>query len=279
MTVADTLTVTFDKTDQVGDELWEVFARLSTGPGAWSKAETVPDSGSTPQSIAVDGRLPLTEYDLAIRCQRGGLVPVGYESSNPDNWDAATAPGAKVDDQPTSALALEITSAVWSRTSDVAEKVALVFAAPPAGCAVEVHVSANGVDFSLDGTTAPDATTYDYDGSAVGETARWFKLRAKRGALVGAFGAAVRVWIGPLKPEFVSTEEYGPGQWLITWTNNVSVGWTEGKNHNGDVFTFLVLVPINWKAVESDNFLGVELRHNQTAFTVEDYSEWVVGFS
>lgn len=286
MSVQDAVTLSWNNNSYVGDELVEIFRRLTTGPGPWSKVKTIPISGAS-QSDIQTGLTPLTAYDHAVRSQKGGLYRVGWESFNPDLWaDGILPAGAKALNVATSAVGLAITAAVWSRTSGIAEQVALTFDAPPSGCAVEVYVDTGG-GFALNGTTAADATTYVYNATGHGEQNVSFKVRAVRGAVVGAYGGTRVCWTGPLPPVFAGYNFLGfGGQWALDWVNGVSSGFTEadkedssmGGYPNSWVFAFTAIaVPTNGHNVTQacgPALIGVRLRHYQVAFAVTDYSEY-----
>ncbi len=79
--------------EQTGSEIVQVFARALGG--SWNLVMSIAVGGGPEQSAVWDTAAPLTQYDLAFRYMNGVTPAVGYESSDPDSWTAATAPGSK----------------------------------------------------------------------------------------------------------------------------------------------------------------------------------------
>lgn len=313
MTINDTITLDWDNEDYDGDELLEIFQRLNTGPGPWAKVKTIAHNNAAAQSQAVDGLIALTEYDFAIRSQRGGLYRPGWGAINPELWDdAGLEAGARVEAVPTGAVAPGINVCEWSRTTNVSHRISIGFPsdanddAPPEGCTVEVERGLDGIDFDPLDETAADATDYQdlLTNPEVG-VRYYYRLRYKRGSLVGAWSDVVSAWAGPLAPNFSSvyySVRNGTGDGIVfydewgfvfTWPAGdydgvqvVEVEVDEGGGFNlsppsntADNWTRptggLVLIQVDAFQFCGLGPLDSRIRIKQTYVGVDDYSEYV----
>lgn len=314
MSVADTITLDWENNEADGDELVEIFRRLTTGPGPWTKVKTLLVNGAPTQSTTVEVPTPLTEYDFAIRGQRGGLYRSGWGSANPDLWDdVGLETGAKALAVASGAVAPVISNCAWYRLDAVTHRIGLNWAAGPSGATVQVHrATVEGGPYTLIDTTAADAT--DYQDSFVNGAAGvryYYKTRFKRGSLLGDFSEISSAWAGPLAPTLTSFYFSNRGsvigetydEWGVTWTwpsgdfqgvQTVIVqtdivgdgSWvTQGPTYYdalgdavanpdrpGDVFGF-VHVALDYYCIDPATF-DVRLRTKQTAFGVDNYSEY-----
>lgn len=316
MSVADSVTLDWTNNAYDGDELLEIFRRLTTGPGAWAKVKTVLHNNSAAQEAVVTDLNPLTEYDFAVRSQRGGLYRAGWESANPSLWDdAGLETGAMVAAVATSAFAPYINVTEWSRTSGTEHIISIGFPGSmpaggpaPEGCTVEIERGTNGVDFTPLDETAADATDYqDIMANGAAGVRYYYRLRYKRGALVGAWSDVVSCYAGPLAPELLSvyyanrnaTDDgvvfYDEWGFVIAWpagsyqgvqeaeaevdigSGFASVtplyigGVTDTPDRPGDVNFFYRTDPFEYCGLGP---LDARVRAKQTAFAHVDYSEY-----
>ncbi len=313
MTVGNTITLDWDNNAYDGDELLELFQRLNTGPGAWSKVATFAHNNAATQEYARAGLTPLTAYDFAIRSQRGGLYRPGWGSINPELWDdLGLQAGARVENVETSAVAPGINTTAWSRDSGVQHRISIGFPsdanddAPPEGCTVEIERGLNGVDFDPLDETAADATDYqDLLTNPDAGVRYYYRLRYKRGLLVGAWSDVVSCWAGPLPVAAFGvyySVRNGTGDGITFYDEwGFSFAWPAGSYQNVQIAEveidegggFTLFAPSNvasdWTRptgglvlvqVDAFQFCGVgpldaRIRIKQTSFAVDDYSEYV----
>jgi hypothetical protein len=100
-----------------GNELVQLFVRPSGG--AWSLAGTFAIAGDD-QLTSWDTALPVTLYDVALRYLNQTTPAVGYESTNPDLWTAATAAQSKSTVTTTSAPVSWVSGVYYAITKNVA---------------------------------------------------------------------------------------------------------------------------------------------------------------
>lgn len=204
MTVADTVTLDWTNNAYDGDELLEIFRRLTTGPGPWAKVKTVLHNGAASQSAAVNGLERLTEYDFAIRSQRGGLFRPGWESANPSLWDdSGLEAGAMVSAVATSALAPVPIRWEWERLDIDSDVINLEWEDCPADCQIIVERNLDGGGYVEQDSPDPGEITWQYfitgGGGGAGQLIG-FRFKFRKDGLDGEYSDPVFVYGGPAAP-------------------------------------------------------------------------------
>jgi hypothetical protein len=206
-----------------GDELVQLLVRPLGG--AWSLAATFAvQVGDQVANWAT--ALPVTFYDVAMRYIRGGATTVGYESSDPALWTAATAPGSK------GTVSTSSAPVAWGPAafSDAATPINLTWTSQQVGAPYLLEKDP-GTGYV---TVAADlvATSYSYaiPPAELGTTVN-FRLTAQRGAVVGPTAGVlpVAMKIVVAQPVFVSAT-------FASATAIVSLVW----NPAADAFQYLV---------------------------------------
>lgn len=263
--------VQIDLTWANGDSSLETITEIWRG--STSGAETLFTTvGGGVHAYSNTGLTASTQYFYKVRHKRNGQFS-SYSNEADDTTDVP--------------IALVLATPVWSRTGTSAEQVALSFSAPPSGLAVQILVaSAVGGPYSVADTTAADATSYVFDASGIPETVVFFRVRATDGMVVGVDSNSQRCWIGLLSyPTLVSYTPLGfASQWELVWTNTLSGATVDAERQDSSLggyptawtggFTNFSGTVHNVTQVCGPTFVGIRLRHQKTAFSTTDYSEW-----
>jgi hypothetical protein len=181
--------VSFLNNEQDGSELVQLLAKPAGG--SWSAQRTFPVSGGVDQEITWDTALPVTAYSTALRYLQGSVPAVGYESSDPDAWTAATAPDSKGTVTTTSAAATGLAGTAFTSSST---PIVLTWACAQQAVPFLLEKSTNGGGAWSTVIADLVATTYPYPIPAgeLGNTTM-FRVTPKRGSVAGPTSASISV--------------------------------------------------------------------------------------
>ncbi len=216
-----------------GDELVQLFGK-PTG-GSWGVVGTFAVVLGD-QVGEWNTALPVDHYDVAMRYIRGGAPAVGYESSNPDLWTAATAPDSKS----TVTTSAEPVTWIGGMFTNAATPVTLSWASNQIACPFLLEKSTDGG--ATWATVVADlfATNYAYAIPApeLGTTVK-FRVTAQRGAVVGPTAGVLDVpmFIVVAQPTWISGV-YNPGSGIAALSWNAATNaltYLLEKSLNGGV--------------------------------------------
>lgn len=209
--------------DAAGNEIVQVFAKPSGG--SWSLVRSIV-VGASSQLGSWDTALPVTAYELAMRYIVVNVPAVGYESSDPDAWTAATAPDSKTTFNSTAE------TPVLSATefAGAATPITLSWATAQLECPylVEKNIGAGWVTVVAD----LEATSYPYTvpGGELNTTVQ-FRVTPKRGSVAGTASNTVSVLMTVVVGQpTITTSTFDAS------TGRVSLAWTAATN----ALTYLV---------------------------------------
>lgn len=200
--------------DPIGNELVQLLAKAAGGE--WSVVSTYALSAS-PQSATWNTALPVTAYDVAMRFLNKNVPAIGYESSNPDDWTAATAEGSKSTVETTSA------PVTWGDTAefvDAATPIQLTWISAQTGAPYLLEKDAGAGFVTVVADLVATSYSYTIPSDEVGTTIT-FCVTAQRGAVVGPTAGTVAV------PMLITV---GQPTWLSApfnpLTNVVALSWS-----------------------------------------------------
>lgn len=279
--------LTWDNNSQDADEFLEVWLK-PTGE-SWYHHSTYAVSGGLSQTKTIEGLDPGTNHEVWVRYRRGTLYADDYQGTNPEDWDAQSYLATAT----TTLSAMTDPTLSWERTSATVERIGITFTPVHPGVPVEVRL---GTTTIATVTVTGETTVYDtLTGGSGGEfTPEAYNNYTVRHVTVDATGTAssiVSQWGGPDNPPTgvtatsVVAEEYD-----VTWTNGdpslATEVWDDWTRPDGPVGTFPVQLAATKSAGVSsheDEALGsmsptndvmVGVRHKQTLFGVDDYSDF-----
>ncbi len=270
--------------DQDGDETLEAWVEEDgVGPWALNNSELV-ELGAT-QEIGIDGLSAATLYNLAFRYRRGTLYATAYEGT-PDTWPAVSrAQITTTIDAPTPV------SGVWSRTGVGAEQILLTVTPATGLGANDIEVFRGGVSI---GTISPGSDGVFTDTTALGlggEALNVYTFETK-GGTDSPPSVDLNVWSGPPgQPTIAWAQGSGPTYQVAFDTPDPTIAtevWDDYDNAGAlgatalrstaaagevdEIVTGLVNVPAS-PGLQAT----VNVRQKQTAFTVDDFSQYSVG--
>lgn len=276
-------------TDLAGDETFELWLKHESD--AWLLGMT----GDVVLDVDHQDFTLLTlttgdTYVAQLRLKRAGRYRTGYLSGNPDTWPAQSrcefTPGAL--EGVGAPLAV---STIWSRTSSVSQKIA--FTITPDNDAIDLNVYRDGI---LIGTVAAphvgDVIYNDVDPTIAIEY-EYTAAHVVSGGLIGPVSAPLDCFAGPLPPTgFVQTSAPSTyGEYTVDWDNDgrnnrieddylcVATAWalvTGGAAVVGGPLTETkepTALPAGGTQAIA---LHARIRATETAFTVDDVSDWVM---
>lgn len=279
-----TVAVSWDNAALTGGETVEIFGRPDGG--SWALLHSVAAAGGS-QSANLTGLLALTDWEIAIRMTKGGLATPGYTSTDPDLWDADTAPDSKTT-VTTSVGTPSALSGSWARIGAATHRARVSFTLPELGVGIEMQESDDGVGgwVTVESAPAPYDLRYVDHATENGElgTERFFRLRAVKGTEEGAWSAAVPVWIGPqIVPDVMTVVQTGPTSVFQLWLRWPLAGdklevQTSPDGSTGWVTQFLSGTYTEKQNVSSPITLGqptyLRARYLTTTFGVDDGGPW-----
>ena len=276
--------------DLAGDETFELWLKHESD--AWLLGMT----GDV--ELAEDGTqdfvlLTLTAgdtYVAQLRLKRAGRYRTGYLSGNPDAWPAQSrcefTPGALE-----GVGAPFIVSAIWSRTSSVSQKIAVTIT--PDNDDIDINVYRDGV---LIGTVeAPHVGDVEYNDvdPPLGVEYEYTAAHVVSGGLIGTVSGPEDCFAGPLPPTgFVQTSSpTNYGSYEVTWDDDgrdnrieddylcVATDWALVTGGAA-----VVTGPLTETKESTETPAGgtqavafhARIRATETAFTVDDVSDWVM---
>lgn len=187
-------------------------------PAAWFLARSVAVTNASQQVVRITGLEAGKPYDVALRYRRGLLYNVGAENTaDPTTWPSVSRCSFEtIIDPPT------IESAVWERTSGVAERIQLTITPVDPNFDIEVWVAGNqaGPYTLLDTIAAPHAgspITYDHDIS-VGEAEYWYKALTVSPAGDSPLSEEVFCWAGPAAELTITSHFFISGNYIVGFT-------------------------------------------------------------
>jgi hypothetical protein len=274
--------------DLAGDETYELWLKHESDP--WLLGVT----GDVVLDVDHQDFTLLTltagdTYVAQLRLKRAGRYRTGYLSGNPDAWPAQSrcefTPGAL--EGVGAPLAV---SAVWSRTSSVSQKIA--FTITPDDPDIDLNVYRDGI---LVGTIAAphvgDVVYNDVDPTIAVEY-EYTAAHVVSGGLIGPVSGPQDCFAGPLPPVgFVQTS--GPttyGEYTVDWLDDgrsnrieddylcVATAWALVTG-GAAVTTGPLTETKEPTALPAGGTQAVafhaRIRATETAFTVDDVSDWV----
>lgn len=273
--------------DLAGDETYELWLKHDTD--AWILAVT----GDVVLTMGHQDHTLLTlvtgdPYAAQLRLKRAGRYRTGYLSGNPDAWPAQSrcefVPGALE-----GVGAPTIDSAIWSRTSDVSQKIQLTIT--PDDNDIDIAIYRDGVEHVVVAAPFVGAFTYDDVNPTIATEFEYTAAHKVSGGLLGAFSAPVDCFAGPLPPTgFVQTS--GPttyGEYTVDWDNDgrtnrieddylcVATSWALVTG-GAAVIAGPLIETKEPTALPAGGTQGVvfnaRIRAEVTAFTVTDVSDW-----
>lgn len=272
----------------VGDETVELW--LKRGAGAWALEQSAPVDTSNPpfMDFEILGLESGVIHVAQIRVFRDGRYRAGYLGGNPDAWPAQSRiefiPGAEAAPPPT------IASTEFERTSAVAHEIRVTVTPNALALDLDLDLYRGGVfvatiegphvgDVEFTDPNPPIATTVTYT------------ARHREFTLDGELSDPVNRWVGPLAPTGLVQVAENPDYYAyhVDWTNvagstRVRDDWvllsppqnrqlyTGSETHHDQTLEKNSLKMEGADEVPTTTL--VEVRHEVTAFTVTDVSEW-----
>lgn len=256
--------------DNDGDETIEVWLKASGG--AWNNVFNTLAIGVN-QSYAANGLSAGLAYEVAYRYRRGTRYTSGYEGSDPALWPAASRTTFT-----TTQSAPVVGGAGWSRVSATAEKVALSFTGLDASKATKVY--RGGVEITQ---LAAGVSAYT-DASVAGEMAYLYTVRqVNADATLGPESAAHRIWTGPAKPVWISTDSRSSSFYTFSFSPGVADAQTDHEDDSsGPAGSYVYVQTLGAGVVSGQgsaatgrSYVKLRLRHQVVAYGIADYSEYV----
>lgn len=196
-----TLTLTWNNNATIGNETIEVWLRV--GSGAWALHSSIATTTGA-QSLQFTGRESLELYNVALRHRSlEGTYTVGYTGATPDAWTAGTAAGSKASvttGAATPALVGTVGPTTFQRLSAVSAIVQFTGTGADSRCpmSLERRIGAGAWEEVASDFTGTTGAPFGLSVSAnpfLAQTAD-FRLRHKRGALVGSYSNTVSFFGG-----------------------------------------------------------------------------------
>lgn len=277
--------------EMIGDETVELW--LKVGAGDWALEQSAPVDTSNPPYMDFEllGVESGVEHVAQVRAVRDGRYRAGYLGGDPDAWPEESRiefiPGAEAAPAPT------IASTVFERTSAVAHEVRVTVTPNAGALALDLDLYRDGVFVdTIPGPHVGDVEFTDPDPPIA--TSVEYTARHRQFTLDGDLSAPVDRWVGPLAPTDLAqigdvANYYGyEVEWTVVdgadtrvrddWPLGV---WTNRTLVSDPTNSFLIDGGLekNSAKMEGADEVGtnvnVEVRHEVTAFTVTDVSEWV----
>jgi hypothetical protein len=206
------LTIRWDNVGSVGDEVVEIHMKVATDT-VWpvSPKAVVLASADQDQEITVDGLLPDTTYDIALRYRRGGLYHPDYD--NDPAFDPGSWPPVSRGQGTTQFAAPNLVSAVWQRTGWQAEAEQITLTWENTEPNAQTQIFRDGV---LIHTAAVGETTFA-DTTITDEFLHQYKLRHDDPTVPATSGDSnvIECWGGPPAPEIVNLQSISPDSYRI----------------------------------------------------------------
>ncbi len=274
-TTAD-LTVTNNGQD--GDETLEVFLRPAGGSD-YSLHASFEVTGAASQLVSLTELSPGWDYDIAVRYRRGSYYTDGYESSDPDTWPAT----ARTTFTTTLAALPTIDSGSWARASASVEQILVTVTPPYTGTGYSVELRRGGVLIY----TFSDISGQEgyYDAGCAGEASNVYDCRLVTPYVDGAYTATSSYWGGPPAPAISSVSVNVNDEYYVDWANGASL---ETEVYDSLPSELEVDVMNNLRGTEAagttsknvsvgaghdGKYPWVGVRHKQTSFAVDDFSD------
>lgn len=276
---------TWDAHALIGGEVAEIFVKPDGG--AWELKGT---GLAADEAVTLPGFKALLHYIFAIRFTKDGLAASGYESADPDDWTADTAPDAK-GDFTTSCTPPAALTVAWSRTSSTAHKVTANFTLAELDLGIRLYQSDDGTSgwAEVEEAALPyDTRTLDHVvADALLATTKYFRVTAFRGALESTPSLAVSRYIGPTTaPVKLALVQKGTIAEIEIWMQAVGSGSTklnvetsdDGSTGWASVFssgTYARKQALTGHEITLADTVHVRARFLTTAFGVDDAGPWV----
>lgn len=275
-----TVDISWTDSGATGTESLEVWARLATGPGAWSQVATFSVDLSGSGSGTITGLAPGRDYEFATRYRRGLSYNPLDSSSDPTNWQAAGKTTGT-----TTLSAPSAPTGVWSRVSASVEQVLLTVT--PLHSGVDIEILDSGL--SVIHTEAAPTGEFTFAATTItGEANNTFYCRHKTVDVTGTNSPSLIIWGGPANPPTnISLTSVLANSYGVTFTpgdasleTEVYDDWTRPGGPKGSLFETLAetLSPADTGTTvivaAGGNTLEVTIRHKQTAFGVDDFSSY-----
>jgi hypothetical protein len=251
-----------------GNELVQLFVRPSGG--AWSLAGTFAIAGDD-QLTSWDTALPVTLYDVALRYLNQTTPAVGYESTNPDLWTAATAAQSK-STVTTGSAAVAWTSGLYDAVS---KNAILTWASAQLGVPYLLEKFVGGVWVTVVSGITANVYVYAVPVGEQGLTVP-FRVTAQSGVVSGptaTLNVALVITVGT--PILAATPNSTTGAVDCSWTSAFgAVDYLLEKSTDAGVTWFTVLAT----AALAYSYLptGGEVNHNIN-FRVTGRNSGVIG--
>lgn len=275
--------------DMTGDEAVEVWLKRGDDPWELATVDAV-DLTEATQLFTITGLESDVLHVVQLRASREGRYLAGYLDGDPDEWPEQSrfefTPGTSSAGPPT------INSAIWARTSSVAQQITVNITAAVGSEALDIELYRDGV--LLDTIPGPNAAPFDYvDHDPDLAEFHEYKCRHIDGDLHGDFSNIVNVFAGPIGPvDFMQTgvipQFYA---YEVGWTMGVAgavtrirddwnLGLVQNRALTGVDVTDQAVGGLEKDSAHDPNgnvltHTQVEARHELAHFTVIDVSEWV----
>jgi len=283
------VTLNYQLAERVGDETYELWLRTGT---SWALVQTGAVEQVDPsQDFLIADLEEGTPYVAQLRFVREGRYRTDYLAGNPDSWPnqsrVAFEPGLSEElGIPTIAGA-----PTWARTGASAQGVTVNADADTGSEAYAIQLLRNGV--VVDEVAGPHVGTVElFDADPPIATLHAYTVRHAVGLQVGTQSAPANRWTGPDAPTGLVESH------VATWYNysldwdtppsgavtrvqddylSVGIFANRGSVTAEDATTFAATLEKNSALDPNGNipcYLQARARHEVTAFTVTDVSQW-----